>query len=154
MKFVWVICKQMKELVSQLNGIFDYIDNGMDENNEELKQMMVDWNVQVVIFCGFFDFCDFLFWISVLDFIRMVFNQEKYFDDFIWIELNDVINFICKVEGSVFDYSYVFQLLEINFRVNLLDFIYYFDCWFNDEVLFYVWLIIEEIGGYLMKKLG
>ncbi|MGY7595419.1 hypothetical protein L1R71_27265 [Klebsiella pneumoniae] len=40
MKPARVTRKQMKELVSQLNGILDHIDNGMDENNEELKQMM------------------------------------------------------------------------------------------------------------------
>ncbi|SVS39461.1 hypothetical protein [Klebsiella pneumoniae] len=36
MKPARVTRKQMKELVSQLNGILDHIDNGMDENNEEL----------------------------------------------------------------------------------------------------------------------
>ncbi len=35
MKPARVTRKQMKELVSQLNGILDHIDNGMDENNEE-----------------------------------------------------------------------------------------------------------------------
>ncbi len=59
MKPARVTRKQMKELVSQLNGILDHIDNGMDENNEELKQMMADWNAQVVIPCGFSDFRDF-----------------------------------------------------------------------------------------------
>ena len=56
MKPARVTRKQMKELVSQLNGILDHIDNGMDENNEELKQMMADWNAQVVMPCGFADF--------------------------------------------------------------------------------------------------
>jgi hypothetical protein len=46
MKPARVTRKQMKELISQLNGILDHIDNGMDENNEELKQMMADWNAR------------------------------------------------------------------------------------------------------------
>lgn len=96
MKPARVTRKQMKELVSQLNGILDHIDNGMDENNEELKQMMADWNAQVVIPCGFSDFRDFSSWTSALDFTRMALNQEKYLDDFTWTELNDVINFIRK----------------------------------------------------------
>ncbi len=70
MKPARVTRKQMKELVSQLNGILDHIDNGMDENNEELKQMMADWNAQVVIPCGFSDFRDFSSRTSALDFTR------------------------------------------------------------------------------------
>lgn len=152
MKPARVTRKQMKELVSQLNGILDHIDNGMDENNEELKQMMADWNAQVVIPCGFSDFRDFSSWTSALDFTRMALNQEKYLDDFTWTELNDVINFIRKAEGSASDHSYALQLLEINFRANPLDLIYHPDCWFNDEALFHARLTTEEIGGYLMKN--
>ncbi|HCT2147135.1 TPA: hypothetical protein ACGEYK_005536 [Raoultella ornithinolytica] len=146
--------KQMKELISQLNGILDHIDNGMDENNEELKQMMADWNAKVVMPCGFSDFRDFSSWTSALDFTRMALNQEKYLDDFTWTELNDVINFIRKAEGSASDHSYALQLLEINFKANPLDLIYHPDCWFNDEALFHARLTTEEIGGYLMKKSG
>ena len=36
----------------------------------------------------------------------MALNQEKYLDDFTWKELNDVINFIRKAEGSASDHSY------------------------------------------------
>ena len=68
MKPARVTRKQMKELVSQLNDILDHIDNGMDENNEELKQMMADWNAQVVMPCGFSDFRDFSSRTSALDF--------------------------------------------------------------------------------------
>ncbi|MDU7190274.1 MAG: hypothetical protein E6302_10455, partial [Enterobacter sp.] len=125
MKPARVTRKQMKELVSQLNGILDHIDNGMDENNEELKQMMADWNAQVVMPCGFSDFRDFSSWTSALDFTRMALNQEKYLDDFTWTELNDVINFIRKAEGSASDHSYALQLLEINFKANPLDLIYH-----------------------------
>ncbi len=82
----------------------------------------------------------------------MALNQEKYLDDFTWTELNDVINFIRKAEGSASDHSYVLQLLEINFRANPLDLIYHPDCWFNDEALFHARLTTEEIGGYLMKN--
>nr|VGM37364.1 Uncharacterised protein [Klebsiella pneumoniae] len=39
MKPARVTRKQMKELVSQLNDILDHIDNGMDENNEELRKV-------------------------------------------------------------------------------------------------------------------
>lgn len=89
-----------------------------------------------------------------LDFTRMALNQEKYLDDFTWKELNDVINFIRKAEGSASDHSYALQLLEINFKANPLDLIYHPDCWFNDEALFHARLTTEEIGGYLMKKSG
>ncbi|MEH0211279.1 hypothetical protein V6711_26235, partial [Klebsiella pneumoniae] len=91
---------------------------------------------------------------SALDFTRMALNQEKYLDDFTWKELNDVINFIRKAEGSASDHSYALQLLEINFKANPLDLIYHPDCWFNDEALFHARLTTEEIGGYLMKKSG
>lgn len=84
----------------------------------------------------------------------MALNQEKYLDDFTWKELNDVINFIRKAEGSASDHSYALQLLEINFKANPLDLIYHPDCWFNDEALFHARLTTEEIGGYLMKKSG
>jgi hypothetical protein len=84
----------------------------------------------------------------------MALNQEKYLDDFTWTELNDVINFIRKAEGSASDHSYALQLLEINFKANPLDLIYHPDCWFNDEALFHARLTTEEIGGYLMKKSG
>ncbi|MDM7138297.1 hypothetical protein QUH15_28485, partial [Klebsiella pneumoniae] len=57
---------------------------------------------------------------SALDFTRMALNQEKYLDDFTWKELNDVINFIRKAEGSASDHSYALQLLEINFKANPL----------------------------------
>jgi hypothetical protein len=67
----------------------------------------------------------------------MALNQEKYLDDFTWKELNDVINFIRKAEGSASDHSYALQLLEINFKANPLDLIYHPDCWFNDEALFH-----------------
>ncbi|MDM6955186.1 hypothetical protein [Klebsiella michiganensis] len=154
MKPARVTRKQMKELISQLNGILDHIDNGMDENNEELKQMMADWNAKVVMPCGFSDFRDFSSWTSALDFTRMALNQEKYLDDFTWTELNDVINFIRKAEGSESDHSYALQLLEVNFKANPLDLIYHPDCWFNDEALFHARLTTEEIGGYLMKKSG
>lgn len=123
-------------------------------SSEELKQMMADWNAQVVMPCGFSDFRDFSSWTSALDFTRMALNQEKYLDDFTWTELNDVINFIRKAEGSASDHSYALQLLEINFRANPLDLIYHPDCWFNDEALFHARLTTEEIGGYLMKKSG
>lgn len=53
----------------------------------------------------------------------MALNQEKYLDDFTWKELNDVINFIRKAEGSASDHSYALQLLEINFKANPLDLI-------------------------------
>jgi hypothetical protein len=55
----------------------------------------------------------------------MALNQEKYLDDFTWTELNDVINFIRKAEGSASDHSYALQLLEINFKANPLDLIYH-----------------------------
>ena len=58
----------------------------------------------------------------------MALNQEKYLDDFTWKELNDVINFIRKAEGSASDHSYALQLLEINFKANQLDIIYQTDC--------------------------
>lgn len=154
MRPVRVNRKQMKELVTQLDEILAYIDNGMEENNEVLQQLMADWNSRVINPCGFTDFRDFSSWTSAQDFTRMALNQDKYIDDFTWPELVSVINFICKAEGRESDHSYALQLLEVNFRANPLDLIYHPDSWFKDKALFRLKLTTEEIAGYLMKKSG
>ena len=109
MKPARVTRKQMKELVSQLNDILDHIDNGMDENNEELKQMMADWNAQVVMPCGFSDFRDFSSWTSALDFTRMALNQEKYLDGYLmkksgrWLNDAPDIQLVYAIPQDVYD---------------------------------------------------
>ena len=77
--------QKLKELTDAAEEMLSQIDSGADEDDEELKAMIDDWNRQVV---------------NPYEFTRMAFNQEKYVADLTWDELVQIISFVCNAEGK------------------------------------------------------
>lgn len=73
--------QKLKELTDAAEEMLSQIDSGADEDDEELKAMIDDWNRQVVNPYEFSDFRDFSSWTDAKNFTRMAFNQEKYVAD-------------------------------------------------------------------------
>ncbi|MFT8210917.1 MAG: hypothetical protein ACMZI0_10670 [Symbiopectobacterium sp.] len=154
MKTTRVSLSTVNTLADKAEEILSKIDQGAGEEDDELQMMMAEWNSQVVNPYAFSDFRDYLSWASAKDFTQMAFNQERIFDDFLWKELIQIINFLRNTEGSESDQSYALALLEINFDANPSDLIYWPDAWFQDTEMLHVELTAEEIAGYLMAKSG
>lgn len=141
--------QKLKELTDAAEEMLSQIDSGADEDDEELKAMIDDWNRQVVNPYEFSDFRDFSSWTDAKNFTRMAFNQEKYVVDLTWDELVQIISFVCNAEGKESEQSYALGLLEINFDANPSDLIYWPNEWFQNEDMLHVDLTPEEIAGYL-----
>ncbi|WP_017346792.1 hypothetical protein [Pantoea sp. A4] len=146
--------QRLKVLADTTEEILSQIDTGTNEDDEGLKAMIADWNGQVINPQTFSDFRDFSSWTSAKNFTWMAFNQEKYINDLTWLELIQIINFVCNAEGKGSEQSYALGLLEKNFDANPSDLIYWPDAWFQDEDMFHVDLTPEEMAAYLMAKSG
>lgn len=154
MKPTKVSSKRIKELAFQADLILSKIDNGASSEDSELKSMIAEWNSQVTSPCEFSDFRDFSSWTSAKEFTRIAFNLEKYYEDFTWQELVQIIDFICKAEGKESEQNFALSLIELNFDGNPSDLIYWPDSWFQDPEMLHVDLSSEEIAGYLMARSG
>lgn len=82
------------------------------------------------------------------------FKLEKYYEDFTWQELVQIIDFLSKAEGKESEQNFALTLLEKNFNSNPSDLIYWPDSWFQDPEMLHVDLSSEEIAGYLMARSG
>jgi len=154
MKPTKVSSKTIKELATKANLILSKIDNGASSEDAELKAMMAEWNSQVTCPYEFSDFRDFSSWTNAREFTRMAFNLEKYYEDFTWHELVQIIIFVCKAEGKESEQNFALTLLEKNFDGNPSDLIYWTDSWFKDPDMLHVNLSPEEIAGYLIARSG
>lgn len=140
---------KLNELIDLLLKITNKIDNGVTENDPEIKTMIMNWNAQVVTPCDFSDFRDYNSWTSAKEFTKIALNQVKYLDDLTYEELISIIDFICLAEGSESEHSYAMKLLKINFKTFSSDLIYWPDEYFNLEEVDD--LSSEEIAAYLME---
>lgn len=154
MKPTKVSSSRIKELATYANLILSKIDSGANSEDPELKSMMAEWNNQVTCPYEFSDFRDFASWASAKEFTRIAFNLEKYYEDFTWHELVQIIIFVCKAEGKESEQNFALKLLEKNFDGNPSDLIYWPDSWFQDPEMLHVDLSSEEIAGYLMARSG
>ncbi len=65
-----------------------------------LKDMIDDWNSQVVCPCEFSDFRDYSSWTNANEFTRIAFNLEKFYEDFTWEELVQTISCVCDPKSN------------------------------------------------------
>lgn len=154
MKPANVSSKKIKALASQAEEILSRIDEGAEEDDEGLKALMDEWNSQVACPCKFSDFRDFSSWTSAQEFTRMAFNLEKFYEDFTWDELVQIIRLVCTSEGKESDQNFALRLLKQNFEGNPSDLIFWPNEWFQDPEMLHVDLSAEEIAGYLMARSG
>lgn len=154
MKPTKVSSKKITELSKIAEIILSKINEGSDQEDPVLMAMMVEWNNQVMCPCAFFDFRDFSSWTSAREFTRMAFNRDKFYPDFTWVELIQVINFICTCEGKESEQNFALSLLECNFDGNPSDLIFWPDSWFQNSEMLHSDLSAEEIAGYLMARSG
>ncbi|EPR9080203.1 hypothetical protein ACU9CO_001694 [Cronobacter dublinensis] len=146
--------KKIDELAKHAQSILSKIEEGAAQDDPGLVTLMAEWNRQVVQPCSFSDFRDFPSWTSAINFTRMAFNQEKFYPDFTWPELIQIITFICDCEGNASEQDFAISLLESNFVGNPSDLIFWPDSWFEDAEMANVELSAEEIAGYLMARSG
>ena len=149
-----VSSKKIAELSKKAEMILSKIDEGANQEDPVLMAMMVEWNNQVACPYAFSDFRDFSSWTSATEFTRMAFNQEKFYPDFTWVELIQIINFICACEGKESEQDFALSLLECNFDGNPSDLIFWPDSWFQNADMLHSELSAEEIAGYLMARSG
>lgn len=149
-----VSSKKINELSENAKMILSKIDEGSDQEDPILVNMMGEWNNQVVCPYTFSDFRDFSSWTSAREFTRMAFNLETFYPDFTWNELVQTIKFICNCEGKESERNFALSLLENNFYGNPSDLIFWPDSWFQDPEMLHVDLTAEEIAGYLMARSG
>jgi len=146
--------KKIKELAEKADRILASIDNGATEEDAALKEMMDDWNSQVLCPYAFSDFRDFSSWVDATEFTRIAFNVEKYYEDFTWNELVQTINCVSDPESKESEHNFAISLLEKNFNGNPSDLIFWPNYWFQDPDMLDVDLTAEEIAGYLMARSG
>ncbi|EGE4358447.1 hypothetical protein DLT45_22930, partial [Escherichia coli] len=77
MKPVKVTSKKIRELAQKAQEILAAIDGGASEEDAFLKEMIDQWNSQVVCPYEFSDFRDFSSWTNANEFTRIAFNLEK-----------------------------------------------------------------------------
>lgn len=92
---VKVSSKKIRELAQKAKEILAAIDSGASEEDAFLKDMIDDWNSQVVCPCEFSDFRDYSSWTNANEFTRIAFNLEKFYEDFTWEELVQTISCVC-----------------------------------------------------------
>lgn len=146
--------QKIEELANKAEQILASIDSGVAEEDVILKEMINDWNSQVVCPYEFSDFRDFSSWTNAREFTRIAFNQEKFYEDFTWDELLQTINCVCDPRSKESEQNYALSLLEKNFHGNPSDLIFWPDHWFNNPDMLHVELTSEEIAGYLMARSG
>ncbi|ENU7738072.1 hypothetical protein ACE3YX_004747 [Salmonella enterica] len=154
MKPVKVSSKKIKELAKKAEQILATIDSGVSEEDAILKEMIDDWNSQVVCPYDFSDFRDFSSWTDAKEFTRIAFNLEKFYEDFTWDELVQTINCVCDPKSKESEQNFALSLLEKNFHSNPSDLIFWPNHWFNNPDMLHVDLSTEEIAGYLMARSG
>lgn len=154
MKPTKVSSKKIAELSKNAKMILSKIDEGANQEDPVLMAMMVEWNNQVACPYAFSDFRDFSSWTSAREFTRMAFNLDKFYPDFTWVELIQIINFICACEGKESEQNFALSLLEYNFDGNPSDLIFWPDSWFQNAEMLHSDLSAEEIAGYLMARSG
>lgn len=147
-----VSSKKIKQLAAQADEILAKIDSGSPEEDVALQAMIADWNSQVTIPQEFSDFRDFASWTSAKAFTRTAFNLERYYADFSWQELQQVIDCVRDAEGTEAQQDFALRLLEANFTGNPSDLIFWPDEWFANPDLLQVELTTEELAGYLMSR--
>ena len=121
---------------------------------QKAKDMIDDWNSQVVCPCEFSDFRDYSSWTNANEFTRIAFNLEKFYEDFTWEELVQTISCVCDQKSNESEKIFALLLLEKNFHGNPSDLIFWPDEWFQDPDMLDVELSVEEIACYLMVRSG
>lgn len=154
MKPTKISSKKIKELARKAEEILSKIDEGANDDDERLMVMIDEWNNQVTCPYAFSDFRDFSSWTNAKEFTRMAFNLEKFYEDFTWEELIQIIKLVCNAEGKESDTDFALRLLEKNFDGNPSDLIFWPNEWFQDPDMLHVDLSPEEIAGYLMARSG
>lgn len=149
-----VSSKKIKELAKKADQILASIDSGVAEDDTVLKEMIDDWNSQVVCPYEFSDFRDFSSWTNSEEFTLIAFNLEKFYEDYTWDELVQTINCICDPKSKESEQNFALSLLEKNFHGNPSDLIFWPDHWFKNPDMLHVELTSEEIAGYLMARSG
>ncbi|MDU7305401.1 MAG: hypothetical protein E7L41_11755 [Escherichia coli] len=129
---VKVSSKKIRELAQKAKEILAAIDSGASEEDAFLKDMIDDWNSQVVCPCEFSDFRDYSSWTNANEFTRIAFNLEKFYEDFTWEELVQTISCVCDPKSNESEKILLFCCLK------RLD----------------VELSVEEIACYLMVRSG
>ncbi|HBA8000357.1 TPA: hypothetical protein J1021_004701, partial [Escherichia coli] len=151
---VKVSSKKIRELAQKAKEILAAIDSGASEEDAFLKDMIDDWNSQVVCPCEFSDFRDYSSWTNANEFTRIAFNLEKFYEDFTWEELVQTISCVCDQKSNESEKIFALLLLEKNFHGNPSDLIFWPDEWFQDPDMLDVELSVEEIACYLMVRSG
>lgn len=146
--------KKINELAKKAEQILANIDSGATEEDALLKELMDDWNSQVACPYEFSDFRDFSSWTNAKVFTRIAFNVVKIYEDFTWEELVQTINCIRDPKSRESEQDFGLSLLEINFRGNPSDLIFWPDHWFKDPDMLHVELTSEDIAGYLIARTG
>ncbi|ESL21023.1 hypothetical protein MLQ87_13865 [Escherichia coli] len=154
MRPVKVTSKKIRELAQKAKEILAAIDGGASEKDAFLKEMIDEWNSQVVCPYEFSDFRDFSSWTKANEFTRIAFNLEKFYADFTWKELVQTINCVCDPKSKESEQNFALSLLERNFHGNPSDLIFWPDEWFQDPDMLDVELSAEEIACYLMVRSG
>lgn len=115
---VKVSSKKIRELAQKAKEILAAIDSGASEEDAFLKDMIDDWNSQVVCPCEFSDFRDYSSWTNANEFTRIAFNLEKFYEDFTWEELVQTISCVCDQKSNESEKIFALLLLEKNFHGN------------------------------------
>ena len=97
---VKVSSKKIRELAQKAKEILAAIDSGASEEDAFLKEMIDQWNSQVVCPYEFSDFRDFSSWTNANEFTRIAFNLEKFYEDFTWEELVQTISCVCDPKSN------------------------------------------------------
>lgn len=154
MRPVKVTSKKIRELAQKAKEILAAIDGGASEKDAFLKEMIDEWNSQVVCPYEFSDFRDFSSWTNANEFTRIAFNLEKFYADLTWEELVQTIKCVCDPKSKESEQNFALSLLERNFHGNPSDLIFWPDEWFQDPDMSDVELSAEEIACYLMVRSG
>lgn len=154
MKPTKVSSKKINVLADKAAFILSEIDKGAKEDDAALKDMIAEWNREVVRPYVFSDFRDFSSWTSAEQFTKMAFNVEKFYADFTWGELLQTIDFACDASSTESEQDFAISLLEENFNGNLSDLLFWPNEWFQNPDMLHVSLTTEEIAGYLMARSG
>lgn len=145
---------KIKALAHQASEILGLIDGGASEDDSALKSAIAEWDSQVLVPYAFSDFRDFSSWTNAEEFTRMAFNQEKFYADFTWQELLQMIDCVCDPQARESEQHFALSLLDVNFDANPSDLIFWPDEWFQNPDMLHVELTTEEIAGYLMMRSG
>ena len=146
--------KKIDKLTVAAEFILSKINNGAKEDDVDLQALIADWNSHVMRPYVFSDFRDFSSWTDAREFTRMAFNTERFYEDFTWPELVELIEFLCSAEGQESEESLALSILERNFPANPSDLIYWPDDWFCNPELCDINLTAEEMAAYLMTRSG